>query len=360
MKVRWQRRSLSVRLALWNAVAAAAAALMGLALAAALGIWKPANFPTLLAELALIWAFPISICSIGAYFIARRMLAPLGELVTRTRRFSAKALSQRLPVANPDDELGQLAAGLNDLLEQLESSFAELDRLTADVSHELRTPLTAMRAVGEVALRERNPAVLHDAVGSMLEEIRRMNQLIDRLLLLTRSDNAEIPLQMEAGLVRPVLVEVNDALSLVAEEKQQQLQADCPDHLLAVFDPALLRLALMNLTQNAIRYSPPGKPIKLRAFSAQDSLIVEVADEGPGIAPEHQQKIFERFYRVDKARSRADGGVGLGLAIVKWAVERMGGAVGLDSEPGRGSVFRIHLRTILHRPEPPGFAVILW
>jgi len=121
--------------------------------------------------------------------------------------------------------------------------------------------------------------------------------------------------------------------------------------LLAVFDPALLRLALMNLTQNAIRYSPAGKPIKLRAFAEQDDVVVvEVADEGPGIAPEHQQKIFERFYRVDKARSRADGGVGLGLAIVKWSVERMGGTVGLDSEPGGGSIFRIRLRTIGVQP----------
>jgi signal transduction histidine kinase len=283
---------------------------------------------------------------VGAYFIARRMLAPLEELVSQMRRLSAKDLSRRFPVTNPDDEVGQLAAGLNEMLEQIEKSSAELDRLTADVSHELRTPLTAMRAVGEVALRERNPAILHDAVGSMLEEIVRMNQLIDRLLLLTRSDHNEIPLQMEAGLVRPVLVEVNEALSLVAEEKQQQLQTECPDHLLAVYDPALLRLALMNLTQNAIRYSPAGKSIKLRAFPEQDEAVVEVADEGPGIAAEHQEKIFERFYRVDKARSRADGGVGLGLAIVKWSVERMGGTVELASEIGRGSVFRIRLRMI--------------
>src|ERR1039458_6296508 len=151
---------------------------------------------------------------------------------------------------------------------------------------------------------------------------------------------------MEAGPVRPVLVGVNDALSLVAGEKQQHLQTECPDHLLAVFDPALLRLALMNLTQNAIRYSPAGKPIHLRAYADQKEVVIEVADEGPGIAAEHQEKIFERFYRVDKARSRADGRVGLGLAIVKWSVERMGGTVGLDSEPGRGSAFRIRLRMI--------------
>ncbi|MGD0411690.1 MAG: ATP-binding protein [Verrucomicrobiota bacterium] len=335
-----------MRLAVCNAVAAGAAGVICAAGGAALGIWKPANLPDLLAVLALLWAGGMVIFGVGACFIARRMLAPLEELVAQTRRLSAKGLSRRLPVTNPDDEVGQLAAGLNAMLEQLQSSSAELDRLTADVSHELRTPLTAMRAVGEVALRERNPAILHDAVGSMLEEIVRMNQLMDRLLLLTRADNGEIPLQMEAGLVRPVLVEVNDALSLVAGEKQQPLQTECPDHLLAVFDPALLRLALMNLTQNAIRYSPAGKPIKLRAFAEQEDVVVEVADEGPGIAPEHQQKVFERFYRVDKARSRSDGGVGLGLAIVKWSVERMGGQVELSSEIGRGSAFRIRLRMI--------------
>jgi signal transduction histidine kinase len=335
-----------VRLAAGCAVAAGAAGAICAALGAALGIWQPANVPDLLAKLGLIWACLMVIFGLAAYFIACRMLAPLGELAAQTRRLSAQELSRRLPVTNPHDEVGQLAAGLNERLEQIERSSTELDRLTADVSHELRTPLTAMRAVGEVALRERNPAILHDAVGSMVEEIVRMNQLIDRLLLLTRPENSEIPLQMEAGLVRPVLVEVNDALSLVAEEKQQRLQTECPDHLLAVFDPALLRLALMNLAQNAIRYSPAGKPIKLRAFAGQDDVLVEVADEGPGIAPEHQQKIFDRFYRVDQARSRADGGVGLGLAIVRWSVERMGGTVGLDSAVGRGSVFRIRLRLI--------------
>jgi len=132
-------------------------------------------------------------------------------------------------------------------------------------------------------------------------------------------------------------------LGMVAADKQQPLQIDCADRLRAIFDPALLRLALMNLTQNAIRYSPPGRPIYLRAAAEDRTVVVEVADEGPGIAPEHQQKIFERFYRVDAARSRAEGGVGLGLAIVKWAVERTGGTVELESEIGRGSVFRVRL-----------------
>jgi signal transduction histidine kinase len=177
----------------------------------------------------------------------------------------------------------------------------------------------------------------------MLEEIRRMNQLIDRLLLLTRGDSDQWPVRPKTGPVRNVLMEVCETLSTVAEEKRQPLQIDCAENLCANFDAALLRLALMNLAQNAIRYSPAGKPVYLRAFAADNSVLVEVADEGPGIAPEHQQKIFQRFYRVDDARSRAEGGVGLGLAIVKWAVERTGGTVELESEAGRGSIFRVRL-----------------
>jgi len=204
-----------------------------------------------------------------------------------------------------------------------------------------------MRAVGEVALRERNPAVLYDALGSMLEEVRKMNQLTDRLLLLARADDEEMPVHLEAGPVRAVLTEASESLALVAEEKQQSIGIDCPDHLLAVFDPALLRLALLNLIQNAIRYSPPAKPISLRGFQGEDAVFIEVTDHGPGIAPEHRQKIFERFYRVDKARSREGGGAGLGLAIVKWAVERMGGAVELKSEVDQGSTFRLRLRQLV-------------
>ena len=343
----WLRRSLRVRLAAWYAVTGAAVWMMCVLGAIDAGIWRLGTNENLLLTLALGCPGALLLCGISGYFIAGRALAPVKEMVERTRLLSAKSLSERLPVANPHDELGELATVFNGTLQQLENSFAELRRFTADVSHELRTPLTAMRAVGEVALREHNPAILYDTLGSMLEEVRRMNQLIERLLLLARGDDDDMPAHLEAGLVRKVLMEVSDALCLVAEEKQQQIGVDCPEHLLAVFDPALLRLALVNLIQNAIRYSPPGKPIFLRASSGQNAAVIEVADEGPGIAPEHHQKIFERFYRVDKARSRAEGGAGLGLAIVKWSVERMGGHVELKSEPGRGSVFRLSLRQLV-------------
>ena len=342
----WLKRSLRARLAAWYAATGGAVWLVCFLVAVLLGVWKPSTGLNLTITLIIGCCGAPILCSIAGYFIAGRALAPVKQMAERTRLLSAKSLSERLPVANPNDELGELAKVFNGTLQQLEGSFAELKRFSADVSHELRTPLTAMRAVGEVALRERNPAILYDALGSMLEEIRRMNQLIERLLLLARADDNQMPVRLEAGLVQSVLTEVSDELALVAEEKQQQIVLDCPDHLLAIFDPALLRLALLNLLQNAIRYSPPAKPILLRAYQGADAICMEVTDQGPGIAPEHREKIFERFYRVDKARSRADGGVGLGLAIVKWCIERIGGTVELKSEVGQGSTFRLQIRPV--------------
>jgi signal transduction histidine kinase len=280
------------------------------------------------------------------YLISSWALEPIRETIELARLVSGKPGQKQIAVTNPHDEIGALESYLNELMRRLEGSFVELDRFASDISHELRTPLTAMCTVGEVAMREKNPAILYDAVGSILEEIRRMNQLIDRLLLLTRGDSDKWPVRPKPGLVRSVLMEVSETVDMVAEEKQQRLQVICPENLKAVFDPALLRLALMNLAQNAIRYSPPNKSVVIRGFDTGKTVSIEVADEGVGIAREHQDKIFQRFYRVDEARSRAEGGVGLGLAIVKWAVERMGGSVEVESVLGRGSVFRVQLTRI--------------
>jgi heavy metal sensor kinase len=303
------------------------------------GIWQPPSRADVVLVLTIGLPGAAVLFAVAGYVVAGRVLSPVKKMAERAQRLSAESLSERLPVSNPHDELGRLATVFNETLQRLENSFAELKRFTADASHELRTPLTAMRAVGEVGLREGTPAILYDVVGSMLEEVGRMNQLIDRLLLLARAERDATPPRLETLRVRDVLAEVGDALTLVAEEKRQSLEVSCPNELRAVADPALLRLALMNLVQNAIRYSPEEKPIRLRAFARAGMAQIEVADEGPGVAPEHHTKIFERFYRVDKARSRADGGAGLGLAITKWAVERMNGAVGVESDLGRGSVF---------------------
>jgi heavy metal sensor kinase len=299
-----------------------------------------------MAELGAVLAFglplAVALSAAGGYLIAHRSLSPMSQIAARARQITAESLGGRLPVPNPHDELGQLATVFNATLARLENSFAELRRFTADASHELRTPLTALRAVGEAALRPDagDSKSLREALSSMLEETRRLSDLVDALLLLARADTSGVSPSLEQVDLTGLVNEVRETLLVLAEEKNQQIEI-IAEQLTIRADRELLRLALLNLVHNAIRYSAEGLMISLRVRRQEANAVVEVTDQGPGIAPEHQQKIFERFYRVDKARSRASGGAGLGLAIARWAIERQGGHVELESELGRGSLFRI-------------------
>jgi P-type Mg2+ transporter len=338
-----RRNTLRVRLALWYAGAGLAVFVAAVMLALIIGVWVPPRRIDVV--LVLVVGLPGAACALAAagYVVAGRALAPLAVMAERARRLSASSLSERLPVSDPHDEIGRLAVIFNATLDRLEDSFAELRRFTADASHELRTPLTAIRTVGEVALRQQDPAKVRDSVGSMLEEADHMNRLIERLLLLAQADQDTIAVHLAPTSVRDVGLDVADSLGILAAEKHQTLDLQGAQDVSALADGALLRLALMNLLQNAIRYSPEGKTIRLRTLSRGAHAVVEVADEGPGIPLEHQSRVFERFYRADKSRARADGGAGLGLAIVKWAIARMHGTVELESKVGLGSTFRLRL-----------------
>jgi Mg2+-importing ATPase len=351
----WQRHSLRFRLAGWYAGAGTAVLTVWLMVALIIGIWVPTSRADVV--LVLLIAVPAAACAFAAagYFVAGKVLMPLQVLADSAQRLSARSLNERLPVGNPRDELGQLASVFNEMLGRLDNSFAELKRFTADAAHELRTPLTAMRAVGEVGLRHEDSQSLQDALGSMLEEAARMNQLIDRLLFLAQADDATMPVHLSAAALSDIMRQVADLLGIVAEEKSQRLDVSGIEDIHAVIDPGLFRLALMNLVQNAIRYSPPGKIIRLRAAAEGPDAVIEVIDQGVGIAPIHHARLFDRFYRVDKSRARSDGGTGLGLAIVKWAAERMHGKVELTSTVGQGSTFRLrlHLAAPGNPPEDP-------
>ncbi|MCX7824476.1 MAG: HAMP domain-containing protein [Verrucomicrobiae bacterium] len=278
----WRRRSLRVRLASWLAAAGVAIWVLCLRAALVFEVWRPTDRAEVIEVLAIGLPGAAVLFALAGYFVAGRLLAPVQQMVERARRLSAESLSERLPVANPHDELGQLATVFNETLQRLEDSFAELKRFTADASHELRTPLAAMRTVGEVGLREGNPVILYDVVGSMSEEVARMNQLLDRLLLLTRAEGGAAPVKLETIRVRDALAEVADALALVAEERGQSLEVSCPQDLRAVADPAWLRLALMDLAQNALRYGPAHKPILLRAVVRDDWAPPSATNGAPG------------------------------------------------------------------------------
>lgn len=298
----------------------------------------------ILIGLALGAPFAAALAALGGYLTAGRTLKPISAMAEQARQITSESLSRRLPNPNPHDELGQMAAVFNETLQRLEGSFDSLKRFTADASHELRTPLTALRTVGEVALREAgDPKALRDTVGSMLEEAQRLNDLIDSMLLLARTESGRMPLRLEPVCLAELTGEVCDSVEVLATEKQQCIELAGDPALAVSADRLLLRHAVMNILHNAIRYSPPETLLRVRCFCQDDQAVIEIADEGPGIAPEHQTKIFERFYRIDKARSRAEGGAGLGLAIAKLSVEQMGGRIVLISEVGNGSRFQIIL-----------------
>jgi len=287
----------------------------------------------------------LAVAGFGGYRLARRALAPLDSMACRAEQITAERLGERLPVENPHDELGHLARVFNDTLARLERSFDQLQRFTADASHELRTPLTTIRTVGEVGLqKEGNAEHYRDTIGSMLEEVNRLTGLVDDLLTISRADAGHIQLRLTNISVLDLARESAALLEVLAEEKSQHLIVDGEGSPVVNGDRLILRQALVNLIDNAVKHSPAGARISIRVESRiGNEAVVEVHDSGPGIDSEHQSRVFDRFYRVDKARSRDAGGAGLGLSIAKWAVEVNGGRIELESEKNKGCTFRIRL-----------------
>jgi heavy metal sensor kinase len=299
----------------------------------------------LAAILAMGVPLAVGLAIVGGYFLAGRVLSPVGAMADKAREITADSLGERLPVANPQDEFGRLATVFNETLSRLHDSFDRLRRFTADASHELRTPLTAMRSVGEVALQGRpDSGKYREVIGSMLEEVDRLTRLVDSLLMLTRADSGASRPVREVVELATFAGDVADHLRVLADEKHQSLRVQSAARVEALCDPAILRLGLMNLLHNAIKYTPDGGAIDVRArATASGQPSIEVADTGPGIPPAHRERIFERFYRADPGRARESGGAGLGLAIARWAVAANGGRIELESEESKGSLFRIVL-----------------
>ena len=285
----------------------------------------------------------VVLAGVGGYVLARRALAPIDHLAAESRRITAERLHERLSVSNAHDEIGTLAAVINDAFARLESSFDQLRRFTADASHELRTPLSVIRGIGELSLREtRTPAEYKEAMGSMLEEVDRLTRLIDTLLQLSRGDAGTVRLSRDVVDLGDLARDVASSLSVLAEERRQRLDVASAANVRVLADRLVLRDAVTNLVDNAIKYSPEASTITIHVDGGPEQATMTVADEGSGIPPEHRDRIFDRFYRIDERRAREMGGTGLGLAIAKWAVEANGGQIALEPT-SKGSVFRISL-----------------
>ena len=294
----------------------------------------------------LVFGLPlvVALAGVGGYILARRALVPIDHLASETRRITAERLHERLTVPNETDEIGRLTQVINDTFARLESSFDQLRRFTADASHELRTPLAVVRGIGEAAVAERrSPAEYEEAIGSMLEEVDRMTNLVDTLLRLSHADAGTIRLSRQPVDLGQLARDVAASLALLAEERDQKLTFDTAPGVFVPVDHLVLREAVTNVLDNAIKYSPARSTVALHVRRVGDQALLAIGDDGPGIPPEYRERIFHRFFRVDEARSRDHGGAGLGLAIAKWAVDMHGGQITVEQRPGGGSEFRILL-----------------
>jgi heavy metal sensor kinase len=296
---------------------------------------------------ASLFAVPIvlALAGLGGYVLAKRALAPLEQMAWRAEQITSERLNERLPAGEVDDELGHLARIFNSLLARLEHSFEQLRRFTSDASHELRTPLTSIRSVGEVALqKDGSREEYRDTIGSMLEEVNRLTALVDSLLTISRADAGRIQLHPTVFSAMDLAREAAGLFEVLIEEKGQRITVQGDEGAKVKGDRVFLRQALVNIIHNAVKYSPAGGTISVGVlYEPEGSIRLDIVDSGPGIAPEHAAKIFDRFYRVDESRSREGGGAGLGLSIAQWAVRVHGGDIHLRATQGSGCTFQIWL-----------------
>lgn len=282
---------------------------------------------------------------LGLDYVIRQWGAPLAALSETARKVNAGNLShQRLFAPADAPELAQLANTFNELLDRVEAAHTSQHRFVADASHELRTPLTILRGEIDVALRRpRSPDEYAEVLQSSREEIERLSRLTDNLLTLARADAGDQLVRRDPVDVAAVAREVCRKLAAFSEQRKVPLACEALDPAVVSGDAVALEQMILNLTENALRYTPHGEGATVRVAGHGSEVVVEVADRGGGISAEHLPHLFDRFYRVDKARSREFGGAGLGLSIVKTLVEAHGGRVEVRSEVGRGSTFTVRL-----------------
>ncbi len=288
--------------------------------------------------------FLVGMAAAGGYLLASRSLAPLRSMAEQTRRIGGATLHTRLEIGRAAEELQTLAASFNELLSRLDQSFESMRRFVADASHELRTPIAVIRGEADVALVQDRPAAEYrESLAIILDESRRLSRLVDDLLNLARADAGHVRLEVREFYFNELLAEACRSAQAAALARNIQLECSGGPDIPFRGDEELLRRLVVNLLDNAIRYTPPGGRVSASLDAEPAELRLRVRDTGVGIGPEEAPHVFERFYRIDKARSREAGGFGLGLSIVKWIAESHQGAVALSSRPAEGSVFTVTL-----------------
>jgi heavy metal sensor kinase len=281
----------------------------------------------------------------GGWFLASRSLKPVDDISRAARAITAQNLDRRIQYTGIDDELGRLVATFNDMISRLQLSFSQIQQFSSDASHELRTPLTIMRGELELILRSRRATSerYRTVVSSVLEETIRMTTIVDNLLTLAKADIGTSVGVMQDVWLRPIIQELQEDSEILAERKKISVTVGSLDDTLVSGDPVRLRQLFLNLIDNAIKYTPERGSVELSLIRENGYAKVRVKDTGIGIPKSELSKIFDRFYRVDKARSRELGGSGLGLSIAKWISEIHGGTILVESEVNTGSIFTVIL-----------------
>jgi len=292
------------------------------------------------------WVIPIAIilASLGGYFLARKSLAPVVAMSSQAGRIGAENLHERLPIQNAKDELGRLAASFNELLERVDQSFERQRRFMSDASHELRTPAAILRGESEVALSrtERPAEEYRESLAVLHAEAQRLTQIVEDLFTLTRADAGQYPLSPKDFYLDELVADCTHAARSLALAKQITLTCEVPEESPIRADEALLRRMILNLLDNAIKYTPSGGRVIVTCERCGNEYALKVTDSGPGIPGDLHQRVFERFFRADKARTRAEndgGGAGLGLSIARWIAEAHHGRLLLERSDSSGSTF---------------------
>jgi two-component system, OmpR family, sensor kinase len=282
--------------------------------------------------------------------LARRALRPIDEIVTRARRMREANLIERLPQPGTRDEIARLVDTLNDMLERLARSFEAQRQFTSDASHELRTPLARLRAELEVMVRRpRTAEEYEETLHSCLDEVTRLQRLVEELLKLARLDARQEPEPAEPIAVSDLIEAAVAAVTPEAERRGIVIAVEPPPDIVVNTAPVAAEVGLANIVHNAVKFSPTGGVVRIAATVSGEDAVIAISDNGPGVAPDDVPRLFQRFYRGKAARSVDVSGVGLGLAIARALVESQGGRISIEAAPMKGAVFSIHLPRVTRR-----------
>ena len=280
----------------------------------------------------------------GGWLLAGMVLKPIRDISHITKRITAQNLGERIPDRTVTDELGELIGTINQTIARLEASFDDIRQFSMNVAHELKTPLTIMKGESELALaKELSKEEMQSLILSTLEEATRMSRIVDDLLTLAKADAGQVVIEHRSVPLQRMIQDLYEDALILAEQKGLTVKLGNNDDASVNGDEARLRQLFRALLSNAVQYTDAGGTIRIDHTAAENETRVCVEDTGIGMEPGQLEKIFQRFYRVDQARTRLKGGSGLGLSIAKWIAESHNGRITVTSAPGRGSCFTVHL-----------------